>query len=61
MDSLWLALALLLILEGIGPFLFPRRWQKYLHSLSQLPGSQLQQIGAIMVLAGAMLLWFLQS
>ncbi|MCC2606612.1 DUF2065 domain-containing protein [Planctobacterium marinum] len=59
MDSLWLALALLLILEGVGPLLFPNRWQKYLHSLSQLPAAQLQKVGAAMVLGGAILLWLL--
>ncbi|BDX04666.1 DUF2065 domain-containing protein [Planctobacterium marinum] len=61
MTSLAVAFALLLILEGIGPLLFPNRWRKYLQSLAQLPGNQLQQIGGVMVIAGAILLWFLQS
>lgn len=60
MDSLWLALALLLILEGVWPLLFPNRWQKYLRSLSELPAEQLQKVGGAMVVGGAILLWLLK-
>ena len=39
MDSqiLWLSLALLLIIEGIGPLFFPRRWQALLRQLLAQP------------------------
>ncbi len=36
-STIWLALALVLVLEGLGPLLYPRAWRKMVASLSQLP------------------------
>ena len=35
-STIWLALALVLVLEGLGPLLYPRAWRKMVASLSQL-------------------------
>ena len=61
MDSqiLWLSLALLLIIEGIGPLFFPRRWQALLRQLLAQPEGNLRQIGVLLVSLGLLLLWLL--
>lgn len=58
-DWLWPAFALLLIVEGIGPLLFPNRWQVYLRKLATEPAQNLRQLGLVLVLAGSCWLWWL--
>ncbi|MDN4502092.1 DUF2065 domain-containing protein [Alteromonadaceae bacterium BrNp21-10] len=60
MDNLViLAFALFLILEGIGPLLFPKKWQRYLAQIASQPAQQLRWMGAVMVCLGAALWhWF---
>ena len=58
-DSIWVAFALLLIFEGVGPLLFPNRWQRLMQKLSQSPVGELRQTGALLVFAGLAALFFL--
>ncbi len=58
-DSIWVAFALLLIFEGVGPLLFPNRWQRLMQKLSQSPVGELRQTGALLVIAGLATLFFL--
>jgi uncharacterized protein YjeT (DUF2065 family) len=58
-DWLWPALAMVLIIEGLGPLLFPNRWQAYLRKLAAEPVAHLQQLGIVLVSAGALWLWWL--
>ncbi len=57
MELFWATLALVLLLEGVGPLLFPVQWQSYLRRLSAEPISSLRQVGA--VLCGSALLIYL--
>lgn len=61
MDSTtwWLALALLLIAEGVGPLLFPERWRQMMRLLQAQPEQALRQIGVALVSVGLLLLWLL--
>ncbi len=59
MDWLWPALALVLIIEGIGPLLFPDRWRLYLLQVSQHPSNKLRQLGGVLVVAGLVSLFYL--
>ncbi len=52
------ALAMVLIIEGIGPLLFPNKWRNYLLKISQQPSNQLRQIGGVLVIFGTLLLLF---
>jgi len=61
MQELWLAFALFLILEGIGPLLFPNKWQRYIQQLANQAPNQLRQMGAIMVIIGLVLTYWLQT
>lgn len=57
MDIFWQSIALVLLLEGLGPLLFPNKWRSYLRRLSEEPVSGLRQVGA--VLCGMALLIYL--
>ena len=52
------ALAMVLIIEGVGPLLFPNKWRNYLLQISQQPSNQLRQIGGVLVIFGTLLLLF---
>ncbi len=55
--SLWVAIGLLLIAEGIGPFLAPTRWRNMIAQLSAQPDNQLRRIGGCLVVAGGVIAW----
>jgi hypothetical protein len=61
MDShtLWLALGLVLIIEGLLPFASPAQWRKMFVQILQLKDEQIRFFGLCCVLAGVMLLWVL--
>jgi uncharacterized protein YjeT (DUF2065 family) len=48
-DTLWTALALLLILEGVLPFAAPRLWREGFRRLTELTDGQLRFIGMVSV------------
>ncbi|EID0062355.1 DUF2065 domain-containing protein [Vibrio vulnificus] len=54
-NSLWLALGLVLIVEGLGPLLAPRGWRNMVAQLSEQPDHQLRRIGGCLVVAGAVI------
>jgi uncharacterized protein YjeT (DUF2065 family) len=53
------AFALLLIIEGLLPFFAPRFWQKAMSDLSRVNPKSIRIGGVISMLAGAVLLQFL--
>ena len=58
-NSLWLALGLVLIVEGLGPLLAPRGWRNMVAQLSQQPDNQLRRIGGCLVVAGAVIAYMM--
>ncbi|WP_351088402.1 DUF2065 domain-containing protein [Shewanella sp. S1-49-MNA-CIBAN-0167] len=50
------AFGLVLILEGLGPLLFPNKWQKYLLELSTQKQNVLRRLGGCLVTIGVVLL-----
>ena len=56
--ALWLALALVLVLEGIFPFLSPEGWRQTFLKLLQLRDGQLRFFGLTSILLGLVTLWF---
>jgi uncharacterized protein len=58
-DVLWAALALMLVLEGLFPFLSPGGWRQTFQKLMQLRDGQLRFFGLIAILLGLATLWFL--
>jgi uncharacterized protein YjeT (DUF2065 family) len=56
-DILWAALALVLVLEGLFPFLSPGGWRQTFLRLMQLRDGQLRFFGLTSILIGLVLLW----
>lgn len=58
MDDLWAAGALVLVLEGILPFLAPARWKEAVRQLAELEEQTLRFVGLGSMLLGlALLAW----
>ncbi|EMQ2876913.1 DUF2065 domain-containing protein [Vibrio navarrensis] len=58
-DSLWVALGLVLIVEGLGPLLAPRGWRSMVAQLSEQPDHQLRRIGGCLVVAGVVIAYMM--
>lgn len=58
-DLIWLALGLVLVIEGLMPFLAPAAWRRMFHSILKLQDGQLRFIGLGSVLLGLALIWLL--
>ena len=56
-DTLLMALGLMLILEGLMPMLSPRRWRGLFEQMLRLEDGQIRFFGVFMVLAGLLLFW----
>ena len=58
MDIDWHAvIALVFIVEGMMPLLFPRIWQGYIRKLAEEPIGAVRQVGGVLFLIGIILLW----
>jgi len=61
LGDIWLpALALMLVLEGILPFLSPTAWRDAFTRMIQFSDGQLRFMGMMSMLAGLALLFFFQ-
>ncbi|MGH8433708.1 MAG: DUF2065 domain-containing protein [Pseudomonas sp.] len=58
-QELGIAFCLLLVLEGILPFLYPRGWRETFTQLLQLPDRHLRLIGLASMLLGTAFLYLL--
>ena len=56
-DDLWAAFALVLIIEGIRPFVAPRFWRATFIRLTQLNDGQLRFVGLISIVVGLLALF----
>ena len=59
-QTLLIALALLLIIEGLLPFLAPGFWREAFRRLTEMSDGQLRFIGLTSMLAGLLLLYLLR-
>jgi uncharacterized protein YjeT (DUF2065 family) len=57
LDEFLVAFALLLVFEGIMPFLNPSGWRNSLRQVSEMDDKTLRLIGFISMLLGVMLLY----
>lgn len=53
--TIWMALALVLVLEGLGPMFLPRIWRHMILSMAQLPDRLLHRFGGGLVVAGVVI------
>lgn len=61
MVEYWLAaLGLMLVIEGIMPFLVPASWREILNKLSKLHDGQVRFLGLTLMLSGVLLIYWMK-
>jgi uncharacterized protein len=58
-DTLWVAFGLMLIFEGIMPFVSPQGWRDKMAQLMVLQDGQIRFFGLVCILVGLLMLWWL--
>ena len=61
MKDLWAAAALVLVLEGILPFLAPGRWKDAVRQACELDDATLRVVGLGCMLLGLATLWWVRQ
>ena len=56
--TFWLAIALVLVIEGFMPFVSPSTWRKTFLQILQLDDGQLRFFGLCSLLVGVVLIWW---
>ncbi|HHJ34985.1 MAG TPA: DUF2065 domain-containing protein [Gammaproteobacteria bacterium] len=59
-ESLVPALALVLVIEGMLPFLSPKSWRDAMSQAVQLPDNMLRSLGFVSMLIGVVILYLVQ-
>jgi uncharacterized protein YjeT (DUF2065 family) len=57
-DTVWAALALVLVIEGLLPLASPGGWRRMFSQILQMHDGQIRFVGMCSVLTGLLLLWF---
>jgi len=60
-ELLLAALALVLVIEGLLPFLAPRLWRESFRKLVELTDGQLRFIGAVSIAVGLIGFWLIRN
>ena len=55
------ALALVLVLEGLIPFLSPRGYRNMVQQMSQMPEQVLRNVGLVLIIVGLLLLFLIRG
>jgi len=58
LHSLWIASALMLVIEGIMPFLNPTTFRRALLQMASMKDQQLRTIGLLSMILGVVLLYW---
>lgn len=56
-DLFWSALALMLVFEGLMPFIAPAAWRRMFTEMLKLQDGQIRFFGLICLVFGALLWW----
>ncbi len=57
-DAFWLAMALVLVIEGLFPFVSPGGWRRMFSQILQLSDGQIRFFGLLSILAGLVWAWW---
>jgi len=60
-NTLLTAFALMLVIEGVLPFLVPALWRETFRRLTEMNDGQIRFIGLTSMLVGLLLLYFVRS
>jgi uncharacterized protein YjeT (DUF2065 family) len=58
-NVLWIAAGLMLIFEGLFPFISPKGWRERMTQVLSLQDGQIRFFGLVCVLLGLLLIWWL--
>lgn len=58
-DAIWMAMALVLVFEGLLPALNPTAWRRLFEQMLQLPDHQIRVFGLASMVVGLVILWVL--
>jgi uncharacterized protein YjeT (DUF2065 family) len=58
-NVLWIAAGLMLIFEGLFPFIYPKGWRERMAQVLSLQDGQIRFFGLVCVLSGLLLIWWL--
>lgn len=58
-DAIWQALALVLVFEGLMPFISPNAWRRVFQQVMQLNDGQIRFFGLMSIVIGLACLWLL--
>ncbi len=58
-DAIWIALALVLVIEGLMPAVNPGAWRRLFEQLLRLDDQQIRKIGLASMVVGLLLLWLI--
>ena len=58
-DTLWSALALVLVIEGLLPFISPGAWRRMFAQMLALQDGQIRFFGLLSIIGGLVLIWIL--
>ncbi|HQQ69994.1 MAG TPA: DUF2065 domain-containing protein [Alicycliphilus sp.] len=58
-SSFWMALGLVLVIEGVFPFASPAGWRRMFTQILQLRDGQIRFCALLSMLAGGLVLWLL--
>ena len=58
--DLGVAMCLVLVIEGVVPFLYPRRWRDMALSLAQVDDRTMRAVGLASMLTGTVLLYLIR-
>ena len=56
-DTFWLAMALVLVIEGLYPFISPEGWRRMFAQILQLSDGQIRLFALGSILFGLLLIW----
>ncbi len=57
-DAFWLAMALVLVIEGLFPFVSPGGWRRMFSQILQLSDGQIRFFGLLSIAAGLAWAWW---
>lgn len=59
--DLWAALALVMVLEGLVPFISPQGYKNMVQQLATMPGQTLRSVGLVLMIVGLLLLYLVRG
>ena len=60
-SDLWAALALVLVFEGLMPFLSPGGFKRSMAQIQEIPDQPLRMMGLISMIIGVLLIYWVRS